>query len=89
MMLAGKPVVFHLSPEGREALKDVFPANGSFTAHVVEEDEWGVWVLMPEQAGDDSEQPTPVTLLKWHYFSTAVIDWQPEKPKIPMPVGFL
>jgi hypothetical protein len=89
MTLVGKSVLFRLSPEGQQALRELFPAKGSFFAHVVEEDALGVWVSTPEQAGDDSEQVTPVTLLKWQYLWTAVIDWRPERPRVPVKVGFL
>ena len=88
MRLAGKPVVFRLSPEGQHALKDVFPVGGSFTAHVVEEDELGLWISTVEEANSESSQPTPVILLKWQYFSTAVVDSEPQRPRSRVRAGF-
>ena len=45
MIWKGKQVLFRLSPEGQNALQEVFPAQAAFRAQVVEEDQLGVWIL--------------------------------------------
>lgn len=70
MELLGKIVEFHLSPEGREALGDLFPAS-RFEAEVVSVDPEGLWVLV---AGE-IDPPLRAKLLKWEYFATAMVDY--------------
>jgi len=70
--LGGRIVRFHLSPEGKDALANLFPATVGFDAEVVETDTEGLWVLV---AGE-IETPLRVKLLKWGYFSTASVEYQ-------------
>ncbi len=85
--LAGNVVLFRLSPEGEAALSEDFP-GGRFEARVLYEDELGVWV--PANAEDRRNQnPRDVMLLKWHYFSTAVVEFRPEPPERAMRPGFI
>ena len=92
MKLIGRSVVFHLSPEGQRALAGIFPQDDSFPAYVVEQDELGVWVrLEGEEPGKrklGAVQPIPVVLLKWHYFSTATLNYFPQAPAVRAAVGF-
>jgi hypothetical protein len=52
-------------------------------AIVVDENQLGAWISIPEL-----ESPTEVVLLKWDYFSTAILDYQPEEPLARPPAGF-
>lgn len=86
MTLAGNIVTFRLSPEGQAALSEEFPGGERFEAMVVREDELGVWV--PADLEDRlNAAPPHVLLLKWHYFSTAVVEFRPEVPQT-MRTGF-
>lgn len=79
MDLTGRLVHFWLSPSGREALSQVIPPGLDFEALVIEEDSVGLWIWVPEQVTQE------VTLLKWEYFATAKLEYQPgvleEKPR--------
>jgi hypothetical protein len=83
--LIGKQVLFRLSLQGREELKGLVSESGSFPALVMDQDELGFWVLLPEE-GPRAAWPVPVMLLKWHHFSTATLDYEPESRSRP---GFL
>jgi hypothetical protein len=48
MDLTGRLVHFWLSPSGREALEDVIAGGPDFEALVVEEDDVGLWIWMPD-----------------------------------------
>jgi hypothetical protein len=79
MILTGEYVRFNLSPEGRVALKDLFPEGGSFSAFVVQRDELGFWVWLRGRGSSAAFPPpagdwVPVHLLKPEYISTAVLD---------------
>lgn len=77
MKLAGKSVMFRLSPEGRQALKGLVPESGAFETRVEDEDARGLWIRLPEQPTVRAGQPIPVMLLKWHHFSTATVIFEP------------
>ena len=87
MNLAGKSILFRLSPEGDLALRDVFPSGVLFSAYVKEQDDLGLWIALQEEAATD-QLPVRVMLLKWHYFSTAVIDFEAETPGMRERPGF-
>lgn len=86
MILAGKEVVFRLSPEGERALTGMFPA--SFRARVMDEDQLGVWVVAETEEPRVLEESLRLVLLKWDYFSTAALRSEPEEPEVRAPVGF-
>jgi len=84
MNLVGRSVRFHLLPQGREALEPVAASvKEHFDAVVADEDHLGVWISIPE-----IESPIGVVLLKWEYFSTATLDYEPEVPLERSPAGF-
>jgi hypothetical protein len=75
LLRKGAVVRFRLSPEGKKALEGVLKKS-SLQALVEEVDELGAWILLdrgPEDLGT-------VMLLKWDYFSTAVLEVEPEMP---------
>jgi hypothetical protein len=84
MVLTGRLVHFWLSPSGRDALGEVIPGGADFEALVVEEDEIGLWIWIPDAEHDSRE----VTLLKWEYFAAARLDYEPEVPQDRPPAGF-
>jgi hypothetical protein len=89
MDISGKPVLFHLSPQGRRALGTLVPRKGAFRALVLAIDNTGASVLFPGVGGENSGDRVPVMLLKWDYISTVVFDFKPEHPR-PRPVpGFV
>jgi hypothetical protein len=85
MDLTGRFVHFWLSPSGREALKEVISGGPDFEALVVEVDDLGLWIWMP-----DAEQGSrEVTLLKLEYFAAAPLEYEPpEAPRERPSVGF-
>lgn len=88
MRLAGNTVLFRLTPEGQRALNGLIPTSGSFTVLVIDEDDLGVWISTGAERSSGADQTDSVMLLKWHYFSTAVLDFRPETPAARAPVGF-
>jgi hypothetical protein len=52
-------------------------------AVVVDENQLGAWISIPEL-----KSPTEVVLLKWEYFSTAILDYFPQAPLERPPAGF-
>jgi hypothetical protein len=89
MDISGKPVLFHLSAQGRRALGVLVPKKGTFRALVVAIDNIGAWVLFPGTSGGDPGEPVPVMLLKWEYVSTVVFDFKPQQPRARMVPGFV
>lgn len=74
MRLKDEFVVFHLSAEGREALRAVFPDANSIRGYVLDVDELGVWIWVSTER---ASKLVPVILLKRQYFSTAEFDMDP------------
>ena len=83
MNLTGSTVSFHLLPQGRKALKGTVPEKEFLEGFVVNEDHLGVWLSLPE-----FRPATEAILLKWEYFSTATLEYEPELPTEKTPVGF-
>lgn len=80
MILEGKLVRFLLSPEGQVALQGLFKGP-SIQAVVVEVDELGAWVrLHPEGRA---------MLIKWDYFATAVVRYEPPPEPLRRVAGFV
>ena len=80
MILGGKLVRFRLSPEGKIALKGLFN-RPSIQAVVADVDELGVWIRL--------DPVGPVVLLKWDYFATAVVAYEPEPKPVRRIAGFV
>jgi len=85
MNLVGKPVLFRLSVEGYQALGSVLPSGGLFIARVVEQNQLGLWIELQEKETAASTPPQ-VMLLKWEYFSTAIL--KSEEPEPRQRIGF-
>ena len=89
MDVFGTPVLFHLSAEGKRALKGLIPKKGSFVAFVVQMDPVGAWVdfgMKHEAAGGEG---VPVMLLKWDYVAVAEFEFQPETQATCARPGFI
>jgi hypothetical protein len=85
LLRKGKVVRFRLSPEGEKALEGLF-AKSSLQALVEEVDELGVWILLDKKSPEDLGT---VMLLKWDYFSTVVLEVEPETPTAEkLDIGF-
>ena len=89
MDLTSKPVLFHLTVEGRRALGILVPRKGSFRALVVAMDSVGAWILFPGMGTSTAGRGTPVMLLKWEYISTVVFDFKAETPRSRTVPGFV
>jgi hypothetical protein len=73
MNLRNKLVWFHLSGDGREALRGLIPDTPSFEALVIRDDEVGAWVMLG--AAPPSDAPSvPVTLIKWDYVASVTYE---------------
>lgn len=95
MTLTGELVVFHLTTEGKQALKDFVSQKGQVSAYVVDQDELGFWIWMPARRAKSpitkvrgADETRPVILLRWDSFSTAVIGYRPKPVRAPERIGF-
>ncbi|MGA7218774.1 MAG: hypothetical protein WBX38_10690 [Candidatus Sulfotelmatobacter sp.] len=83
MNLAGRNVRFRLSQEGLESLSEVASVTQYLDGLVVDENHLGVWVSLPQL-----QTANTVVLLKWEYFLTATLEYEPEAPATPSTAGF-
>jgi hypothetical protein len=85
LLRKGKVVRFRLSPEGEKALEGLL-TTPSLQALIEDVDELGAWILLDRKG---SENFGTVMLLKWDYFSTAVLEIEPETPTVDkLEIGF-
>jgi len=87
MILEGRLVRFRLSSEGKVALKGLF-GKATFSAFVESADELGAWIHLGSKKSVRVGQTSVLMLLKWDYFSTAVLDYEPERPVKKEQMGF-
>jgi hypothetical protein len=87
MILEGRVVRFRLSKQGELALKGLFEKQ-TFSAFVQFVDELGAWIDLGSKKRVKVGDSSVLVLLKWDYFATAVLDYQPAKPAQRSPVGF-
>jgi hypothetical protein len=83
MNLVGRSVRIRLLPQAREALNDVTEVGDFADVVVVDEDQLGIWVSLPRLG-----TPNTVVLLRWAYFSTMVLEYEPQASVPRVPVGF-
>ena len=76
MEIKGQRVVFHLSPEGRDALKGIVPRKGSFTALVVDSDTFGPVVRMRKTGGKTVNEELPLMFLRWDYIAAMACEYR-------------
>jgi hypothetical protein len=74
MNLRNKLVWFHLSGDGREALRGLIPDKPSFEALVIREDEVGAWVMLGVGPPSSEAPSVPVTLIKWDYVASVTYE---------------
>jgi hypothetical protein len=74
MDLRHKLVWLRLSEEGGRALAGLVPEKPSFEAHVLDNDDVGVWVVLGPTAGGEYQPTVPVMLVKWDYISSINFD---------------
>ena len=89
MDISDKPVLFHLSPEGRRALSRLVSKKASFPALVLGIDGIGAWILMADKRPAQSGEAVPVMLLKWDYVATVAFEFKPEPPPARATPGFV
>lgn len=82
--LQGRVVRFRLSPEGKQALAGAFEKD-SVLALVEIVDSLGAWIAVGKS---ESGKPHPLMLLKWDYFSTAVLEIEPVQETAKSRIGF-
>ena len=82
MNLIGKTVRFRLDEYGRAALSGIAEDGEFVNGLVQDEDEIGLWIYLPEYQGGAT------ALLRWEYFSTALLDSAPGFPAGKLPAGF-
>ena len=87
MILDGRLIHFRLSPEGEIALKGLFEKQ-TVSAFVESVDELGAWIHLGSKKRVKIGETGVLMLLKWDYFSTAVLDYAPERPVKKERVGF-
>jgi len=89
MDLSSRTVRFHLSAEGRKALRGLVPVQGSFQAFVLATGELGP--LVYRSAGRARKQPEkviPAMLIRWDYIATMTFDVEFKSPPARPPIGF-
>jgi hypothetical protein len=87
--LNGQIVEFHLSPNGRRALRGLIPAQGPYQAFVVATDDLGPLVHRPVAgSGGEAGADIPVMLLRWDYIATMTFALQIEEGLMRTPIGF-
>jgi hypothetical protein len=85
LLRKGKVARFRLSPEGEKALNGLFK-NPSIQALIEDVDELGAWILLDRKGGEGSGS---VMLLKWDYFSTVVVEVEPNTTTVDkLEIGF-
>jgi hypothetical protein len=84
MNLTGSRVRFRLLPQGRDAIKGIASDQEFLEGFVVSENHMGVWLSLEELEPADT-----VMLLRWEYFSTAIVEYRPEASAERSPVGFI
>ena len=82
--LQGRTVRFHLSPEGKQALAGALQKE-SLLALVEVVDDLGAWIVVGKPV---LGKPHPLMLLKWDYFSTAVLEIEPAQEAPKLRIGF-
>lgn len=89
MDISGKPLLFHLTASGQNAIGRMLPERGSFQGLVLGTDEIGAWVLFPGTGPIPPGEPVPMMLVKWEYVSTVVFEFKPEPPASKRAMGFV
>lgn len=89
MDISGKPVLFHLSAQGHQALKGLIPRRASFQALVLGVDTIGAWILIGAKKREQVDQTVPVMLLKWDYVATVAFEFKVERPPTRVAPGFI
>jgi len=82
--LQGRVVRFRLSPEGKQSLVGAFEKE-SVLGLVKVVDDLGAWIVVGRPV---SGKPHPLMLLKWDYFSTAVLEIEPIQEAPVSRIGF-
>ena len=88
MNLLDRTLRFHLSTEGRKALRGLVPATGSFQARVVSQEELGLLVNRRSTKVKRLSESVPVMLLRWDNIATMTFDYQPGGAPTRPPIGF-
>ena len=83
MNLIGRTVRLRLLPQAREALSEIARVEEFADVVVVDEDQLGMWISLPHVG-----TPSTVVLLRWSYFSTMILEYEPQAPIPRVPVGF-
>jgi len=87
MILSGRLVRFRLSPEGKVALRGLVEKQ-TLSAFVEMVDDLGAWIHIGLKKRATTGGTSVLMLLKWDYFSTAVLDYEPERPVKKQQIGF-
>lgn len=82
--LQGRVVQFHLSAEGRQELSGAV-AKDQILGLVEVVDDLGPWILVGKPGVGETR---PLMLLKWDYFSTAVLEIGPKQEEPKLRIGF-
>jgi hypothetical protein len=89
MDISGKPVLFHLSAQGRRTLGSLVPRKkDGFRALIMTMDAVGAWVMFPGAEPSGPGVSAPVVLLKWEHIAAVVFEIEPEQPRTRIIPGF-
>jgi hypothetical protein len=82
--LQGRVVRFRLSQEGKQALAGAFEKD-SILGLIEVVDDLGAWIVVGTPV---ASKPRLLRLLKWDYFSTAVVEIEPVEEEPRLRIGF-
>lgn len=88
MNIVGQRVVFRLSREGREILDGVVSKQGSFTALVVDVDDFGPVIRLRGPGQTRGSGSFSVVLLRWDYIATIAFEYHQRVPETRPRIGF-
>ena len=88
MNIVGQRVVFRLSREGREILDGLLSKQGSFTALVVDVDDFGPVIRMGRPGRTRRTGPFTVVLLRWDYIGTIAFEYRQRAFETRPRIGF-
>ena len=88
MDLTGRFVRFHLSGDGRKALRGLVAAKGSFQALVVATADLGPLVSQTTSEVRQGGQTVPVMLVRWDYIAAMTFDLALDRAPAREAIGF-
>jgi hypothetical protein len=88
MNIVGQRVIFRLSREGREILDGILSKRGSFSALVVDVDDFGPVIRMRGPGRTRRGGSFSAVLLRWDYIATIAFEYHQRALEFRPRIGF-